>query len=103
MPERTTRECIHPAKRPRAKTVTGLGFSEIPLELSTSRLSAGATALSGRILRRRVVQSRRGHAPAKKSRGKTFRGGRDPPTKNGSDQAEDHDRYIYYLFVRGTF
>ena len=26
-----------------------------------------------------------------------YRGGRDPPTKNGSEKAEDHNGYIYFI------
>ena len=41
--------------------------------------------------RRRSLQARKGHAPAKKPRGKAVRGGRDSPTKKVSDSPEIHD------------
>ena len=92
--ERTTR--MHTLCRETMGQNTGQRFSEIPSCFkSTSRLRAGATALSGWILRRRAIRAWRGDAPAKKPRGKTIRGGRDLPTESGSDKAKDHHRYIY--------
>ena len=58
--------------------------------LSVHYLFVSRKDLSERILRRRAIRVWRGHAPAKKPRGKTVGGGRAPPTKNGSDQAGDH-------------
>ena len=65
----------------------------VDLDIRASRRRYGGERADPR---RRPLQTRRGHASAKKPRGKAVRGGKRSAKETVSDQPKDCDRYFMF-------